>query len=129
METIVKCPVCLEKINAEKLKPIHEWEDNWTEVKCLICKNRFSISAEIVPMISSDFDFSTFRSHFDVEKLPEDVNRDYFNKARACIARDKQKELKEGFEHEETKRSYEFAIIHHQRVRRLLMPVEKKKAS
>ena len=57
------------------------------------------------------------------------VSKDYFHKAMRCIVDEKQKELLDGFNNPETKISYEFAMIHHQRVKRSLMPPDRKKTS
>jgi len=127
--TQVKCPVCLEKIESSRLKPIDEWQDGWSEVRCIICKNEFKIAVEINPEISSDFDESTFSKHFNLEKFPDGVVKQHFNMALNFIAKNNQVGLKEGFDDEIKKPSFEFAIVHHQRVRRSLMPQDRKKVS
>lgn len=126
-EVMVKCPICLEKIDSSKLNPIDEWQDPWTDVKCIFCKNSFQVAVEIEPLISSDFDRTTFFDHFDLDKFPDGIVKEDFKKALWCIAENEQELLQKGFKDEKTKQSFEFAIIHHQRVKRSLMPKESKK--
>jgi len=126
---MIKCPICLEKMESSRLKPSDGWQEDWTEVKCPLCKNNFKVAVEFEVTINDDFDFETFRAHFDLDKFPPDVSKDDFYKAMRCIIDEKQKELLIGFSNPETKASYEFAMIHHQRVKRTLMPPERKKVS
>lgn len=125
----VKCPTCLENMDAGRLVPILNWNQGWTEVKCVFCRNEFKVATEIEPQISSDFDLVTFINNFGLEKFPDGVNKEKFHEAMMCIAKDNQVKLKNGFDDPETKASYEFAMIHHQRVKRTLMPQDRKKVS
>jgi len=128
MDLKVKCPICLEEIISHKIEPDDGWKDEQTEVKCIICKNNFYVTVDINPRVREDFDYETFKLHFDPEQFPADVAKEFFYDAMRCIINDNQSALKIGFDGDRTKASFEFAIIHHQRVKRSLMPQEKKKA-
>lgn len=119
----------MEKMDSARLVPVDEWSDGWTDVKCVFCKNRFRVATEIEPQISNDFDLSTFLNNFNLEKFPDGVVKEKFHEAMMCIAKDNKVKLKMGFDNPETKASYEFAIIHHQRVKRTLTQQYGKKVS